>query len=389
MLKYIHLRFAAYIKTFGILLHYSEASFLKRPNTDNVISTILGFLTFRNIDPIVLTAACQFMHSILTNQDIQNDHELNEKYVKSTQTLEKVLPYLGGPKYKDACEQLAYYNEQTQGDKKIAVPLSKLNSTMMQSLFISIINLITFICARALDSDHTNFNQAPEDDIMKQLYAKFSDTLNQKDRETLLFNCLEVPSDDVKLAVAKCLDKIKISEIDTDEISHLVRLVGAQKNLGAGKTEEVLSLIFLILTKVMKERSSTSREFTARYAQFAVADCLDILVRNMARNLMDQPEEQEEKVSLAIACIFFLKVASLDPSIRTNLIGERASHCLKISLHCEECFMPNYPLPMDVESTFIGKNVEFLFQCMTGDAAVETLFHNFVQTDQQNCRHSD
>lgn len=64
---------------------------------------------------------------------------------------------------------------------------------------------------------------------------------------------MEIPNDEVKLAVVRCLDKVPLNEIDMEETGHIVRVLSDCKNLGVGRTEEVLSQIFLLLTKMVKE----------------------------------------------------------------------------------------------------------------------------------------
>ena len=77
-------------------------------------------------------------------------------------------------------------------------------------------------------------------------------------RETALFYCLQVPNDDVKLAVVECLNNVPLSEYDNEEISTLIRLLSTYKNIGAGQTELVLSKIFWIISKLTKEEEADS-----------------------------------------------------------------------------------------------------------------------------------
>lgn len=74
---------------------------------------------------------------------------------------------------------------------------------------ISIINIVEFICREASSNQKND------------LFSEMSAALNESDnsREQALFNCLEVPDDDVKLAVVKCLFVINIDDIDSAEIS--------------------------------------------------------------------------------------------------------------------------------------------------------------------------
>ena len=79
--------------------------------------------------------------------------------------------------------------------------------------------------------------------------------MNNNQRETALFNCLDIPNDDVRLAVVGCLFNVPLNELNMDEIHQLLRLMQTQ-NIGAGKTEIVLSTIFWILTKLLKDTES-------------------------------------------------------------------------------------------------------------------------------------
>ena len=47
--------------------------------------------------------------------------------------------------------------------------------------------------------------------------------MNAAGRETALFNCLEIPSDDVKLAVVDCLYFVPIEQIDNEEMDSLIK----------------------------------------------------------------------------------------------------------------------------------------------------------------------
>ena len=70
----------------------------------------------------------------------------------------------------------------------------------MHELFISIIKLVHFFCEEA------------EKQAGGSVYEEVSQSLNDASRETALF--LEVPNDDVKLAVVECLNNVPLSEFD-------------------------------------------------------------------------------------------------------------------------------------------------------------------------------
>ena len=43
--------------------------------------------------------------------------------------------------------------------------------------------------------------------------------MNENHREKALFNCLEIPNDEVRLAVVRCLYNVPLTELDDEEIS--------------------------------------------------------------------------------------------------------------------------------------------------------------------------
>lgn len=125
----------------------------------------------------------------------------------------------------------------------------------------------------------------------------------------------------MKLAVVECLNNVPLSEFDTEEISTIISLLGSYKNIGAGKTELVLAKIFWILTKLTKDKESESgRNFRLKFGEKAIAEALDILIRNQMRNIEDI-DEAEEKLALSISCLHFLKFASINPEMRKFLLN--------------------------------------------------------------------
>lgn len=73
-----------------------------------------------------------------------------------------------------------------------------------------------------------------------------------------MFNCLKIPNDEVRLAVVKCLFVISINDFRQDEINYLTKVMSNCNNIGAGKTEMVLSHIYWICTKFVCGDASDS-----------------------------------------------------------------------------------------------------------------------------------
>lgn len=120
---------------------------------------------------------------------------------------------------------------------KILRSLSHLNDPIVIELLIRIINLIEYFCLQAAENQ------------VNTLFNAIAQSLNNNNRETALFNCLAIPDDDVRLAVVKCLYVVPVDQFDSDEISQICKIIVSCVNIGAGKTELVLSTIYWILTK--------------------------------------------------------------------------------------------------------------------------------------------
>ena len=80
--------------------------------------------------------------------------------------------------------------------------MKHLDDQLVNDLFISIIKLIRFVCLEA------------ECNERNKLFEAISETLNNCNRELALFNCLNIPDDDVKLAVVECLFVVPLEEYD-------------------------------------------------------------------------------------------------------------------------------------------------------------------------------
>jgi len=83
------------------------------------------------------------------------------------------------------------------------------------------------------------------------LFDDISQSLNDNHREDALFRCLEIPDDEVRLAVVQCLFVVPLDEFDSEEIARITKIMSSCSNIGAGKTELVLSTIYWICTKLV------------------------------------------------------------------------------------------------------------------------------------------
>ena len=222
-----------------------------------------------------------------------------------------LIPYLGLSKYEELLRLTRKYNpNQTFADRDSESNLQYQDDPIIHSLFIAIIKLINFFCKEL--AIYKKSDQGSMTNKQIQCKAKFDQVcaqMNESQRETALFNCLEIPNDDVRLAVVGCMFNVPLGELDVEEIGQLLRLMQYQ-NIGAGKTEIVLSTIFWILTKLLKDTESlASSQFKTKFSIQAINEALQILKRNQQR-VVDDEEEEWEKYVLSLSILNFFKFAS-------------------------------------------------------------------------------
>ena len=145
------------------------------------------------------------------------------------------------------------------------------NDPIIHRLFIQIIKLITYFCKEQtklekMEKEAGTTSGSLKTDYallkMKGAYETVCTRLNDAERETALFRCLEIPNDEVKLACVSCLLYVPIHEIDPEEIDQLLKLINPQ-NIGAGKTELVLCVIFNIFNNLLSETSVKAQKTTS------------------------------------------------------------------------------------------------------------------------------
>lgn len=185
-----------------------------------------------------------------------------------------------------------------------------------------------------------------------------------------------MPNDDVRLAVVECLFNVPLIQFENEEINTLTRLMTAQ-NIGAGKTEIVLSKIFWILTKMVKDTDSlASKQFKSKNALVTINDALSILKRNQFREVDDE-EEEHEKYTLSLSILNFLKHCSLESKIRHHLEGKK--DILKEILFAEMQYTtsPKYrKIPIEIEDTYMGNSFDVLREAINGNDKLQC--YNYV-----------
>ena len=86
----------------------------------------------------------------------------------------------------------------------------------------------------------------------------------------------------------------------------------SQSNIGAGKTEIVLSTIYWLLTNLVRAEGILAYNvFMDNFSEMAVVDALEMMHRNQDRP-SDDIEEEGEKYALSMSIVNFFKALSMD-----------------------------------------------------------------------------
>ena len=285
---------------------------------------LCGFLNSqegpRALDPVILAATCRCLQRILEAS------EMYEKYgMKIVEDLGKVAPllqYLEGKKYFDLCKQAFRHqlvskpSDDEDDDEEDLDPskpetmrkfaLEGMSDPYVREAFIAIIDLIIF------------FSPQPGQpvDTIRDLV---SNQMNDMKREEKLLRLLVVPNDDVRLKVVQCIMTVDPDQLDKKEMGMIIKYLSDTKNLGAGRTEEVLSLVVGLLENLTKHAGNAGKQFCKAYAPNAIIEATDILHRNSGRETLGKQEEEEQKLELSRSIIKFLRVCGQNPGLRGYL----------------------------------------------------------------------
>ena len=71
---------------------------------------IISIMGHDNTDPILLTAVCTFALDLFQTEDLKYHEEFMEPFSEKIQSLNQMIPYLGGEKYFDLLEMCKTYN---------------------------------------------------------------------------------------------------------------------------------------------------------------------------------------------------------------------------------------------------------------------------------------
>ena len=354
----------AQIDCLGGLLNWRSKE-MKDFVKQNLHEEILSILSLYDADPLLLLSCCKYTKAYFSHDKVRDDETLLEMRLPKIDNCTKLLQYLGGTSCEKALKQWdKYLNlEATNKLKNGKLDLSDQHNSLMNDLVISILNLIELICKEAVRKKSSSH----------KYFKKISDILNENDRERYLFNWFDIPYDQVKLALVHCILQVPLKELDIEEINYLMKVVRETKNIGAGQAEEIISAIFLIFIKLIKDQENiASNSFRVKYGKTAISQWLKILLKNQSRKI-EEEEEAEEKLTLSISCLYFLKEASREPDMRRFMSESdfKQDFIKNLLAEDENCFKDHHHIPIEIEYTELGSQFSKLRDCLIGSKSLK------------------
>ncbi|CAE7250110.1 inlI [Symbiodinium pilosum] len=294
------------------------------------------------VDPLILEAVTKTLRTMLEDPKVYKKQAI--KVVEDLRKVTPLLQFLGGKKYPDLYKMALKYSED---DHHEAPPFAELENDLVTNAMIGIVVLVEFFAAE---------DESIENDQARELV---NDAMNTQGRETILLKLLVIPCDDLKL----CL---QMGQIEPDEMGAIVKCLSDVKNIGEGRTEEMLALVVRQLQRLLLAPGDTGPDFQQGFAERAVAECSEILMANSARST-DRESDELEKLELSLAIVNFYFSCSGIPSLRSCLRNPTIDALFPRIMKFEEEL--HSPLAADVmlEQTWLGRSLENLLQCFQGE----------------------
>ena len=307
-------------------------------------------------DPIIVSAACDFVYYILNNKDVINNKDnVFEKINKKIFSLRYTLPFIGSnqSELKAACFSAESYGENSIVKGK-PIEFKNLNSNIMHNLFCSVITLIGFY------QQYSSLD-FPIKDICNTVCIE----LNEQNRDTFLCSSLSIPNNHVKLKAVECLYWVDPEQFSTEEIAQIYSQVKNISLIG-GVIEKVVSIIFLFLTKSFRSYIYNSIEKVNQNKE-AFSMAFELLQKNL-ESMSSSEHDMQIKNNLSLSLITFLVNLSAFPQIKKIYLDKNCLSKLSRSLSKESkyYFQREY-YPIEIEKCRSGFSINGLFKSIYKD----------------------
>eukprot|EP00003_Mantamonas_plastica_P005063 TRINITY_DN1404_c0_g1_i2.p1 TRINITY_DN1404_c0_g1~~TRINITY_DN1404_c0_g1_i2.p1 ORF type:complete len:1712 (-),score=660.31 TRINITY_DN1404_c0_g1_i2:1157-6262(-) len=302
---------------------------LQSPYLDHLLSMISDPSIYHQLLSTALKSILQFLR-------LTDDVTIHRKIADGIGYMVPLLEYVEGKGYERLCEQMGELDEEGE-----PVPLNDMMNKDMYEVLRNIVALIDYYAYEAV--------------CMQSVATMVCDALDTAGRERYLFSLLTVPDDDIRLLTVNCLSNVPKNNLQENEVNDIVRIVQDVRNVGSGRTEEVLAVVLSVLQSLAVSRGEEGHDY--RQSQVGtVMIVLNLLEKNEARDTSDSEEETEEKAELTRACVSYLKSCSNWPQAVEAMQQEAAVEKMCNVLRLEDIFGSD-EFPVMIEQTALGNSM--------------------------------
>ena len=330
---------------YGAFLGVSE-DVLKFLENNSLLMKIIQILGQNEIIcPIIFSGACDCVSYTIDNRKINQNPNEFLKITGKFYNFRYLLPLLfkETPEFYKICEICDQYGERTLERGK-PVDLRYMDSKIINELYISIINLMSFF-------GENSKNNSPIGYICKDIASE----MNKLNRDAGLANALVLPNEDVKLSVVKCYYAVNVEELEPEEIASIYRQLGYISTI-AGKFQTIIAIIFLILNKWflyhLKNRNFNNIE-TCKEAIFMGMNLLSKV--DLQKNAIEK--ENEDKILMTnVLILFLINVSNFENTKKFFSDPQNAPQMTKLLVAEEESINYNLKIgiPLEIEKCHCG-----------------------------------
>lgn len=348
---------AKLIICYGSLLYRSNDIISKLNDSNSTLCRILNLIVKnQTYDPILISASCCFTLSMFNSEDVkQNKDKSFEKIISKIYSLRYLFKFFknSSEEFLNTCKIAESYGD-TALNKGNAESFKNMRSPIICDMIRDIVELITII-------QKYSFSKTLP---IHSLCINICDDFNDFERDNLIFDALNIHSDEVRLSIIKCIKYINPEQLSTDEIKILVSKLTTIP-IETYISLRILTMIYIFLNNAFSEFIQNSVEkITSNKEIFSIA--YESLMKNLETYDLDISDEDFTiKNNLSISIVTFLINMSQHKFLKSCFIlnsnNNNILNTLSI-LYRENSIDNKCMLPIEVEKTFTCYHINNYFE---------------------------
>ena len=335
------------MQCYGALLGIAQ-DVVKFLDNSSLLMKIIDILGQNEIIcPIIFSGACDCTYYTIENEKINQDQSKFMKICGKLYDFRYLIPLLftNTKEFNKICTIADQYGERTLERGK-PIDLRYMDSPIINSLYISLIDLMSFFGENSLEN-------SPFCPIGK-ICSDIASEMNKLNRDNGLANALFLPNEDVKLSVVKCYYGVKVEELEPEEIASIYRQLGYISTI-AGKFQVIIAIIFLILNKWFLYHLGKKNIKNIDTCKEAIFMGIDLLSKvDFQKNAIEK--ENHNKILMSgILIVFLINVSNFKETKNYFSDPKNANQIMKLLVSEEESV--NYykiGVPLEIEKCHCG-----------------------------------